>query len=181
MGYTHYWSMKKSFTKAQWEKLCEATRVIVAESAVAGVPLAYESDEADVDPQIDAKVIRFNGIGANGYETFVIERKRRKPYGYETVKELLEVGAFDFCKTGRKAYDPAVVSVLAYAQMIAPDRFSASSDGGEEAIKMVYGKDAVKIPPKRRRRRTRVQKAKEDYASCTVDMARFAYLATECR
>lgn len=183
MGYTHYWKQKKTFTKAQWGKLCEVARAVVKESNADGNTLVREFDEADTQPQIDDNVIRFNGVAEDGHETFMLTRKKPPKDAWVDAEEYRTEGAFNFCKTARKDYDAAVVSMLAWAVKIAPNAISASSDGGDEAIEIIYGKGAVKVRKprvsKKQREREQREKALEAYAGSTVNMARFAMLDRE--
>lgn len=97
----------------------------------AGIALAGPSGEKGTKPVFDRDEIALNGIEPNeDYESFVIERDPSKREGEST--------AFSFCKTEYRPYDAVVVSILAAAQIIAPDAIKASSDGGKEAIKLMF-------------------------------------------
>jgi hypothetical protein len=116
MGYTHYWK-SAGFTPAQWKTLQFAARVIAKRSKAAGVPLADWSGKGR--PTISDKAIRLNGTDPDSFETFTLEPGAR---------------SFEFCKTGHRPYDAAVVALLIVAARINP-RFSWTSDGdpGEHA------------------------------------------------
>lgn len=117
MGYTHYHPQGRDFTAAEWQRLTDAATKIVAEfgQGVTAAPLAWEYDEPTKPPQIDGDVIRFNGVGEDGHETFLLTRIR-EPY-------------FTFCKTARKPYDVVVVAILIAADAIAPGALAIGSDG----------------------------------------------------
>lgn len=120
MGYTHYFKQKRSFDKDEWTQICIDVAAIVGDvQNVQGIALAYECDEPGRQPQIDGKVIRFNGLGYDGHETFLIDRIKRKDNSW-------------FCKTAQKPYDLAVTAVLAYLATLDESAFDVSSDGDPE-------------------------------------------------
>lgn len=132
MGYTHYWRQSRSVPRKTWAEIVEAAREIVA-YALDELPfarpeekplgLAWENDRPTTAPQLDHTAIRFNGIGDEGHETFIITRILPDPsYPDENVK-------FDFCKTARKPYDLVVTATLAALDSIWPELFEVSSDG----------------------------------------------------
>jgi hypothetical protein len=111
MGYTHYWRGTSAIDN--WlEASKDAMRLIVAwqDRAVANDRVAFGSDTAK-PAVVNTEIIRFNGIGDHGCETFLIKR---------------EPSDFDFCKTNRMPYDKLVVAILA---MLAGRGMEVSSDG----------------------------------------------------
>ena len=96
----------------------------------AGIKLAGPSGEAGTQPEFDADSIALNGLAPDDYESFVLSRVPEIRSG--------EKESFDFTKTEYRAYDPVVVSILAAAVKVAPDAIKASSDGGDEAIKLMF-------------------------------------------
>jgi hypothetical protein len=70
-------------------------------------------------------MIRFNGWGDNGHETFLITREMSD----YSIRDPESGESFDFCKTARKPYDVAVCLVLLSIARHAPKSFSISSDG----------------------------------------------------
>lgn len=113
MGYTHYWNNKKSIPPDVWAKICDDADKILAASPV---PLSWEYNDSrapEVTREGKGAVIRFNGPGDEGCETFYVEPN---------------VVKFEFCKTRREPYDIVVTAMLA---MIADHHpaFSVSSDG----------------------------------------------------
>jgi len=126
MGYTHYWKRPANTEVKQdkWDKICAGTKDIIEQ---ASVPVQYEYDDAQ-PPVIDSDLIRFNGCGEGGHETFYVTRKAEQP---DYRKD--EAETFDFCKTAQKPYDCIVVSVLALMRSI-DSNFSLASDGGDEVF-----------------------------------------------
>lgn len=114
MGYTHYWKSSKPFTQKAWDEL---TTMLREAARTSDIPLAYEFDEPQLEPQLDTDTIRFNGVGVDGLETFLLLRDH--------------VSSFDFCKTNRKPYDVFVVATLICATAL-NGSFSWSSDGRDD-------------------------------------------------
>lgn len=97
----------------------------------AGIALVGPSGDKDTKPVFDRDEIALNGVAPNeDYESFVLERNPDKRDG--------EATSFSFCKTEYRPYDSVVVSILAAAQLIAPKAIKVSSDGGAEAIKLMF-------------------------------------------
>lgn len=97
----------------------------------AGIVLAGPSGEKGTKPLFTQREIALNGIAPNeDYESFVIERDPAKREGKSE--------SFAFCKTEYRPYDAVCVSILAAARLIAPDAIKVSSDGGDEAIKLMF-------------------------------------------
>tara|TARA_R110002012_G_scaffold139316_2_gene296582 strand:- start:540 stop:1100 length:561 start_codon:yes stop_codon:yes gene_type:complete len=120
MGYTHYWTQARDFTDVEWLELTRLTKLITADGVDV---LAYHPNRKDYteevllngDPDtftINNEEIRFNGIGEDGHETFLITKKKPAKPDYEEQEVYDKRGAFDFCKTARKPYDKYVVAVL---------------------------------------------------------------------
>lgn len=118
MGYTHYWTQRRSFTKEEWATILNDIGAILKYAQHdGGVPLADGMGKLGTSPQLTATDIRFNGVDNGGendfsHETFYIERKIRKP-DYPGRQR-----GFDFCKTAEKPYDPVVVACLCYLSTI---------------------------------------------------------------
>lgn len=121
MGYTHYMTQKKSFTKDQWAAIQNDARLILAKVISQNIPLQIEYDN-DAPPCIDSKLICFNGAGEDGHESFIVRRVRGRDWDGGRM-------GWSFCKTARKPYDIAVTAILAYLETTYPDRYSVSSDG----------------------------------------------------
>lgn len=124
MGYTHYWYKQPELPAKSWAAFIkDVTKLIEFVQKDVGIPLNYEDDVQRV-PVIDADLIRFNGIGDDGHETFYFERKGK------TERNGL---CFDFCKTAHKPYDIAVTAVLVAADYHFGDMtVKISSDGSNE-------------------------------------------------
>ena len=114
MGYTHYWE-STGFNDAQWNKLTAGARAVIEAASKRGILLAFEFDQPAEPPVIDDGVIRFNGVGKKGHETFALFKRST---------------SFDCCKTAQKPYDAAAVAILILASECGPLKWS--SDGVEE-------------------------------------------------
>ena len=130
MGYTHYWRQHRDFNDTEWRVITRLAKLITADGlgVLAHHPDAINGDEYYGEKEddvfiIDNEQIRFNGIGEDGHETFLITKKKPKE-------------GFQFCKTARKPYDKYVVAVLCaiyhvYLQM-EKTVMNISSDGNTE-------------------------------------------------
>ena len=130
MGYTHYWRQHRDFNDTEWRVITRLAKLITADGlgVLAHHPDAINGDEYYGEKEddvfiIDNEQIRFNGIGEDGHETFLITKKKPEE-------------DFQFCKTARKPYDKYVVAVLCaiyhvYLQM-EKTVMNISSDGNTE-------------------------------------------------
>lgn len=130
MGYTHYWYLAQSRTGRISEDALAKVRAVIAKYR--GI-LAYETDEPNKSPVVSPNLIRFNGIGGSGYETFYFEyppdassqRQRWQVYGGADANGPI----FSFCKTANHAYDPAVCECLLILKADLGPAMTLSSDG----------------------------------------------------
>lgn len=125
MGYTHYFTQKRNLKVSEMEALANATAKIIRAT---NVPVIWEYDEPGKPPEITKDLIRFNGVGDDGHETFWLPRQRPKREAWQDK----DTHGFLFCKTARKPYDIIVVAVLCAAHRIAPGAFAIGSDGDAE-------------------------------------------------
>ena len=124
MGYTHYWTLKKSSAKKfkDFSDTCKILHDNLPEkSNTAG---GYFADEkisiGDWDghlglgkaPEFSKDLVNFNGVGELQHETFNIE---------------FDQNGWSFCKTARKPYDLLVCACLLAASNILG--YDISSDG----------------------------------------------------
>lgn len=152
MGYSHYFSHKKSINEDAWKKICEGFRLVVdnlpSRSETAGGhyndrPVVLQFEDDDSRPiQIDDEVIRFNGVGDMGHQTFFLARTWHD--GDSPVQ---------FCKTARKPYDHAVCSALIILNHYAPGCNDILSDGNPDEwmsalvhVRDLLGNPKVKLP-----------------------------------
>ena len=113
MGYTHYWRQLRDFTDTEWNELARLTKLITTHRKGEVQVLDVSVDKEDPDTlTISNDEIRFNGIGEDGHETFILTKKKRAKDDYEEQEDYDRQGAFDFCKTAQKPYDKYVVAVL---------------------------------------------------------------------
>src|SRR5687768_3329224 len=99
MGYTHYWH-HDDIAIADWRTLTLYARSIIDIATARGVKLAVEFNMPTQLPDINEAEIRFNGVGDEGHETFLLTREKTE---------------FDFCKTAQKPYDVVVAEILSFA------------------------------------------------------------------
>jgi hypothetical protein len=94
MGYTHYFTQKRNLKVGEMQAIVAAAEKIIKASTV---ELAWEYDEPAKPPELTKDLIRFNGVGEDGHETFWLPRKR-EVQDYQTGDSK----GFLFCKTARK-------------------------------------------------------------------------------
>jgi len=141
MGYTHYmYQPKTPLNKEKWLDM-----ILDFYKILPNFECFLDNDpKSDQRIHASANLLKFNGIGELGHETFYFEREPDLSY----TKEDSEV--FNFCKTARKPYDLAVCCSLIIAKQHFPE-LKVSSDGDlndewQEAIKLTqkilgYGLD----------------------------------------
>lgn len=149
MGYTIYWSLRSNFTKAEWSQVKVAANKLIEQARQEGVVICFELDKPKASAQVDDERIRFNGVGEEGHETFILRRQRPvlkrenwedSPDGGEPKMEVVltkrgkpALKDGDFCKTARKSYNKVVMGVLMVAQSIkGGKRIKFHADGGNE-------------------------------------------------
>lgn len=120
MGYTHYWTLARPITADEVAAVGNDIRDIIAAS---GIPIAYEYDEPSKAPQLDASLIHYNGVGADGHETFYIKAEK------SGVTNQPGMVGFAFCKTAAKPYDVVVVASLLALKDRLGDTVRVSSGG----------------------------------------------------
>lgn len=126
MGYTHYWNGGE-FTATQWTQLRECAKTIIRRARREGVSIAgWDGTGA---PDIGVEVLRLNGRAPHDFETFTLSR-----FGAE----------FEFCKTGRRPYDAAIVALLIVAARLNP-AFRWRSDG--DAVDHIAGEKLARDLP----------------------------------
>lgn len=110
MGYTHYWSQRRNFTKAEWEQATADIRAILDNAEQRWeIPLANGNGDSASRPEFYPAYLAFNGRGEeDSHETFYLAFTRPKKEPYQD-----EAGG-GFCKTANKPYDTAVTAVLCY-------------------------------------------------------------------
>ena len=119
MGYTHYYYPKMEKDPVAWDKFCAVVNKIIelaegCRSATAGgyhcgdtVHLVYECD-TDKAPEVSKEMVRFNGAGGLGHETFLVAFTPDPTY--DRPADWCPGSHFAFTKTARKPYDVAVVA-----------------------------------------------------------------------
>jgi hypothetical protein len=122
MGFTHYFTQTKTITKEDWVFFTAGVRRAIP---LSGVKVAYELDQPETAPAIDDNKVRFNGVGGEGCETFIVHRLRPALDPWRE-KAGLKRG-WDFCKTRREPYDVLVTACLVYLESI--EGWPVGSDG----------------------------------------------------
>lgn len=127
MGYTHYWTPKRTLTTDEWDEVSANIKAILDNS---DIPLANGLGELGTFPEFTPEYIYFNGVGMDGHETMGIDRTSM---------------SWDFCKTARKPYDTAVTAVLAYLDTVVGS-LDATSDGDHEDWEAGIGLAKLALP-----------------------------------
>lgn len=118
MGYTHYMRRPHTLPAGKFVDAAVDCRAVCTHL---GIPLRREYDEPG-PAEFGPDEVRFNGVGEDGYETFLVQRV----FGAD--RPGRDGLCFDFCKTNRKPYDAAVCACLiVFAHHF--DGFIVSSDG----------------------------------------------------
>ena len=117
MGYTNYWTYKKPFDDNEWSKIKDEYDYIVENFD--GEIIKNETPVHKFN-----EYIRFNGIGENEHETFLLYKDFRQREKYYKDMDI----AFDFCKTNRKPYDLAVWHMLSFAKNVNDDKIEIRRD-----------------------------------------------------
>jgi len=113
MGFTQYWECKRGLDTEKFKAYVKDVKKVLE-----GVDIiCHENDMPETPPTIKDDLIRFNGKGEDGHETFMITP---------------EPSDFEFCKTARKPYDKYVVACLILAKFHFGDAIEISSDGDLE-------------------------------------------------
>lgn len=146
MGYTHYFTQRRSFTKPEWTQVCADIGDILKEiQHNQGIALANGMGDPGTSPEITPDRIYFNGVGDDGHETMCIHRAIPKATAKDKLYKMNP--AATFCKTARKPYDAAVTAVLCYLTtctrktapitgepIIGTEAYIATSDGAGNAF-----------------------------------------------
>jgi hypothetical protein len=122
MGYTHYFRMPENFTNDEWDDFI-ARCLNLYNQLPDTIKLAREWDTPELGPEFNEAEVRFNGVGDEGHETFLIQREGND--------------SFQFCKTAYKPYDLMVCACLIALKESAP-QCRISSDGGPEDWKGAF-------------------------------------------
>lgn len=146
MGYTHYFSQSRSFSKDEWNRVKDGLRKIVCQCIGEGIDLQFEYDD-ERELEISDTMIRFNGVDDMGHETFIVCKDVPKHQAWEDHTKPV----FQFCKTARKPYDLAVCLSLLWIQSVAPNVLQIASDGGNaewNPVRQIYQNLFGEKPPK---------------------------------
>lgn len=137
MGYTHYWETAKKIDKKNWKVLMGAVNILFK-----GCEKTIQKEYTDTsEAEVNIDRIRFNGIGEDGHETFLLSREGRVSEWAREERKNSSTPCFGFCKTARKPYDEYVTAVLILAKLYLGDQIKLSSDG--TALEWQSGVDLI--------------------------------------
>lgn len=114
MGYTHYWKSHFETLPLDWGIFRQFSNDCQLLAIAADCTITGGNGQINTHPKFNEKVINFNGLCPDDYETFQISRDNPQS---------------DSCKTARKPYDTLVCACLLALMRHFPDRFEVSSDG----------------------------------------------------
>jgi len=121
MGYTHYWTWKRAPTAEEMQDFLDRVRPVLMHGEAAGIIGAYDGRGSTY--QFGPSGIAFNGIKVEAHESMHVPGNTKQGVWSRP-------GAFNFCKTAHKEYDPYVCAVLMVAREVwADDVLDISSDG----------------------------------------------------
>jgi hypothetical protein len=115
MGYTHYFSLTNA-TKEDRAGYLKALPSLLDIVTRYRDMLCYECNDTERGPMVSEEMVRFNGKGEAGHETFRFALSDRA------------VSLSEFCKTARKPYDIAVCECLLVLNALIPS-LEVHSDG----------------------------------------------------
>lgn len=122
MGYTHYFPQSATIPQEAWDMFTDDVQKVL-DTAQGMALTAFECDQPTKPAVAFPDLVRFNGLGDQGHETFYLPRELE-------LKEWDEDGTrFHFCKTARKPYDVVVTAVLCLVAHHLPTYFELGSDG----------------------------------------------------
>jgi hypothetical protein len=139
MGYTHYWNKIKELPQDKWDNFTKDVSIILLHETEAQELLCSEwgqSREVDTAPVIDKDLVRFNGKGEDGHETFYFSRvaMNHEHWRLPSAADGKHGKYFSFCKTAKKPYDKYVVRVLLLAEKHFGKDIEIESDGDWETV-----------------------------------------------
>lgn len=129
MGYSHYHPRVKELPADKFKAASADCRKVV-EVLVREHPdcrVQYETDDPR-PPVFDDDLIRFNGPGTAGYETFLVARV----YNAATWDKPRGGKYFAFCKTDNRPYDIAVCCCLIVLAYHLGEDIQVGSDGDDK-------------------------------------------------
>jgi len=130
LGYTHYFTQKRSFSGDEWvDVTADIGAILTYVEHSVGIVLGDGEGSPGSHPFFDRGGILYNGIGDNAHETFALKRLK---------------GGFDSCKTNRKPYDLAVTACLCYvASVTGTHRVTSDGQGSDFLAGLAAAREAV--------------------------------------
>ena len=126
MGYTHYWQRPEKLDEKRFKAALHDCKKVCKALAVK-IRIVKEYDNS-ISPIFNKNLVRFNGKGDNGHETFYIPVFLKKP-DYQRKFSQPKNEVFAFCKTAYKPYDLNVTACLIVFKHHFGECFLISSDG----------------------------------------------------
>ena len=126
MGYTHYFTCKKSVPLESMPKIIESVSALFVE-AIKTIKIGNYNGEMHL--KTPEQIFFFE---ADGKTLFAIKFNGLGPYDHETFSLHMAPDDYEFCKTNRKPYDTLVTAVLIAVYNIEPECWDISSDGDRE-------------------------------------------------
>ena len=123
IGYTHYWYLNPNGKQKDLSGCLENIKKVIAQYRDI---IQFEEDDSK-EPIATKNLVRFNGIGEDGHETFLFQ------YPPDLTEKFIQKDedgfVFSFCKTARKPYDIAVTKCLLILKEYLKGDMKLSSDG----------------------------------------------------
>lgn len=128
MGYTHSWRRELELEPKAFGAAVTDCAAVLAECRKRGIRIGDGMGEGE--PLLDATAIVFNGVGAEGCETFAVELSLPERERWGGLQEGLGGLEFQFCKTRYQPYDLAVMACLLVLKHHLGRAIRIGSDGG---------------------------------------------------
>ena len=122
MGYTHYWERPAVLPLPQFIAAAEDCRRLCE-----GLAMPLGCAAGNDSPEFSANQISFNGVGAAGCESFVVQRIVQPRHPREQPDQAWRS---NFCKTNYRPYDLCVQGALiVLSHHLGSTMFRVTSDG----------------------------------------------------
>lgn len=127
MGYTHYWTFKKTKQKSQEVEKVYQTAIKECNKVILYYQKNAESWERLSGYSAHCKNGQYGGINFNGKGKYAHENFYLREHFNQNFDNFGK--GFNFCKTARKYYDIVVIACLSILKYRLKDNIDISSDG----------------------------------------------------